>query len=93
MKKFNVPTQLDVILKLISGKSRKPHFRRSDGVWLASFAIDGNKKIVVRYSSYELSVWIHMNLRGKPYDAVYCGFAECHEWAKRVDANRHKWDK
>lgn len=92
MKKFNVPTQMDVILKLITGKNRKPHFRCIGDTWCALFGVSG-AGIGVCYRKGHIVVSVHHTVKGRVHGKTYMGFAECHAWAKRVDSNRHKWDK
>lgn len=94
MKKFNVPTKMDVILQLITSKNRKPHFTRKGKFVKAKIERAGGN-IWVIYDIRTGSLRIHIS----PYAPL--GFMaenltrwdRVYDWAKRVDANRHRWDK
>lgn len=92
MKKFNVPTQMDVILQLISSEKRKPHFFRMSDAWCATFG-DKEAGMSVWYRKGHIVASIHYTMKGKLHGRSYTGFADCHDWALRVNSNRHKWDK
>ena len=93
MKKFNVPTQMDCILKLITSDKRKPHFTRK-GEYIKAKVRRDSCVIWVIYNTRLGSLRVHITSSApwfKPenitrWELVYY-------WAKRVDANRYRWDK
>lgn len=97
MKKFNVPTQMDVILQLITSANCKPHLFMRKGRYMADIGRGSGKVIRLtycpEYSLITASFPLFRPAPGQPVHQLYAGWESVYQWAKRVDANRHKWDK
>lgn len=94
MKKFNVPTKLDLILQLITSEKHKPRFtRRRSYIKVYVKRAGGHICLIydLRDGYLRVCIVLHaplgfMNEHITRWDRIYA-------WAKRVDSNRHNWCK
>lgn len=97
MKKFNVPTQMDVILQLITSSKCKPHLFMRKGKYIADIKCGFGRVDRITYSPEHSLITASFPLfrpaPGQPMQQIYAGWDEVYHWAKRVNANRYTWDK
>jgi hypothetical protein len=89
MKKFNVPTQMDTVLKVISKKYRI-HFKRRKGCYIAEWELSTGVRWALCYSPNTgkmcaTIVWVadyklHLNVSRPSYK----GYSDCMELAHRL---------
>lgn len=97
MKKFNVPTQMDVILQLITSDKRKPHLRKEGRAYVAFIPRPSGSIKLSYHTGNGLLLASLPPIKYGDYPqkmaTLLLGWSNVYDWAKRVDANRYRWDK
>lgn len=90
MKKFNVPTKMDYLLRVLAA-NYKPHLKRVGGFYQATWSREG-LEFTLTYECFtqHLQLWQNMYWKGRWEISKLEGWEDLHERAKRMLEYREK---